>query len=292
MRPLVNARFAGQSADGVRFEFEAGWQCRVFVLDDDLVRVLFLRDETLKEPRTWMVAPAGGDVPWEGHDRLDVGAFARPAFKVVERESEVALETRELSLAVRLDPFGLRWATGGKAFAADRPTYSYQWSERSGVVRHYMARASSDRFFGLGDKTGRLDKHGRRLRTLAVDALGYNAETSDPLYKHWPFLLGRDGDSGTAYGLFYDTFASTTFDLGCEYDNYHGFFRYAEIDDGDLDYYVFVGPRIRDVVRKFSALTGSHGIRSALEPGVREHRDEPDRRARRAGAVGGIRRSR
>src|SRR5207245_10347004 len=30
----------------------------------------------------------------------------------------------------------------------------------------------------------------------------------------------------------------------------------AEIDDGDLDYYLFVGPRIRDVVRKFTELTG------------------------------------
>jgi alpha-glucosidase len=256
MRPLVNATFAGRSADSLRFDFDAGWQCRVFVLADDLVRVLFLRDDTLKETRTWMVAPAGVDVPWEGRDRLDVGAFALPAFKVVAREGEVTLNTAALSLAVRLSPFGLRWAADGKTFAADRPTYAYQWSERSGVVRHYMARSPCDRFFGLGDKTGPLDKHGRRFRTLAVDALGYNGETSDPLYKHWPFLLGRDGDSATSYGLFYDTLASTTFDLGCEYDNYHGFYRYAEIDDGDLDYYLFVGPRIRDVVRKFTELTG------------------------------------
>jgi alpha-glucosidase len=256
MRPLRNARFAGRSADSLRFDFEAGWQCRLFVLADDLVRVLFLRDEALKEPRSWMVAPAGVDVPWEGRDRLDVSAFARPAFDVDTREDEVTLATAALTLVVRLNPFALRWIADGRTFAADRSTFAYQWSERSGVLRHYMARALNDRFFGLGDKTGPLDKHGRRLRTLAVDALGYNAETSDPLYKHWPFLLGRDGESEIAYGLFYDTLAPTTFDLGCEYDNYHGFYRYAEIDDGDLDYYVFVGPRIRDVVRKFTELSG------------------------------------
>ena len=125
-----------------------------------------------------------------------------------------------------------------------------------------MARAQTDRYFGLGDKTGAIDLHGRRLRTLALDALGYDAQTSDPLYKHWPFLLGRDDASGIAYGVYYDTLAPTTFDLGCEYDNYHGFYRYAEIDDGDLDYYLFVGPRIRDVVRKFTELTG----RMALGP--------------------------
>ena len=69
-------------------------------------------------------------------------------------------------------------------------------------------------------------------------------------------MIGRDAASGVAYGLFYDTLAPMTFDLGCEHDNYHGFYRYAEIDDGQLDYYLFTGPAIRDVVRKFTELTG------------------------------------
>jgi alpha-glucosidase len=256
MRPLVDATFAGRHGESVRFDFESGWQCRIFVLGDDLVRVLFLRGEGLKEPRTWMIAPGGSDVPWEGHDRLDTSSFPRPHFTVERRSGEVALTTETLSLAVALRPFGLRWSSGNKVFAADRPTYAYQWSERNGIVRHYMARAPTDRYFALGDKTGPLDKRGRRLRTLAVDALGYDAETSDPLYKHWPFMIGRDEASGVAFGLFYDTLAPTVFDLGCEYDNYHGFYRYAEIDDGELDYYLFVGPRIRDVVRAFTELTG------------------------------------
>ena len=257
MRPLGEATFAGRSADSLRFDCAAAWQCRIFVLADDLVRVLFLHDDTLKEPRTWMVvAPPGVDVAWEGRDRLDTSAFPRPDFTVDVRSGEVTLATAALTLAVRLKPFGLRWSTQGQTFAADRPTFSYQWAERSDVVRHYMARALTDRFYGLGDKSGPLDKHGRRLRTLALDALGYNSETSDPLYKHWPFVLCREGESGTSYGLFYDTLAPATFDLGCEYDNYHGFYRYVEIDGGDLDYYLFVGPRIRDVVRKFAELTG------------------------------------
>src|SRR5437879_1399317 len=118
-----------------------------------------------------------------------------------------------------------------------------------------MARRPTDRYFGLGDKSGALDKHGRRLRTLALDALGYDAQTSDPLYKHWPYVIVRDR-SGVAYGLFYDTLSSATFDLGCEHDNYHGLYRYCEIEAGDLDYYIFVGPKIRDVVAKFAELTG------------------------------------
>lgn len=257
MQPLVAASFAGRTAEGARFAFDNGWECRIFVLADDLVRVLFLPPGGLREPRTWMVSPDGTDVPWEGRDRLDVAAFACPAFELEAGEQDVVIQTGALRITARLRPFGLKWATPGTPrFAADRPTQAYAWSPQGGALRHYMARQSGDRYFGLGDKTGPLDKHGRRLRTLALDALGYNAQTSDPLYKHWPYLIARDAASGIVYGLFYDTFSSATFDLGCEHDNYHGFYRYCEIEQGDLDYYVFVGPRLRDVVRKFAELTG------------------------------------
>lgn len=257
MQPIVAASFVERSADGARFALQDGWQCRIFVLANDLVRVLFLPPQGLREPRTWMVAPNGDDVPWEGRDRLDVAAFERPPFDVQTGEREVVLQTPALRVAARLHPFGLEWSARGTArFAADRPTSAYQWSPKSGALRHFMVRQSDDRYFGLGDKTGPLDKHGRRLRTLALDALGYDAETSDPLYKHWPYLIVRDATSEVAYGLFYDTLSSATFDLGCEHDNYHGFYRYCEIEDGDLDYYVFVGPAVRDVVHKFAELTG------------------------------------
>jgi alpha-glucosidase len=119
-----------------------------------------------------------------------------------------------------------------------------------------MARETERQYFGLGDKTGPLNLQGRRLRTLQMDALGYNGETSDPLYKHWPFYIGRDPHSGIAYGVYYDTQSTCTFDFGAEFDNYHGFYSTAEIESGDLDCYVFIGPSIRDVVARFMHLTG------------------------------------
>jgi alpha-glucosidase len=257
MERLLKASWIESNADGAQFAFDGGWECRIFVLADDLVRVLFVRPDGLREPRTWMVAPRGEDVPWEGRARLDVSVFDRPQFELQTGAHEVTLRTSALKIVVRLDPFGLEWSTaGGTPFAADRPTNAYQWSPRYGTLRHYMARQAGDRCFGLGDKTGALDKHGRRLRTLALDAMGYDAKTGDPLYKHWPYLIVRDEASEVAYGIFYDTLSSATFDLGCEHDNYHGFYRYCEIEDGDLDYYVFIGPRIRDVVRRFADLTG------------------------------------
>jgi len=257
MQPLVAASLLEATEDGARFGFADGWQCRLFVLADDILRVLLIPPDGLREPRTWMVAPGGTDVPWEGRDRLDVTAFPRPRFELREG-AEVVLQTSSLAVTVRLQPFGLEWSTlDGRGFAADRATHAYA-SARGGATRHFMRREPDELYFGLGDKTGTLDKHGRRLRSLALDALGYDPERSDPLYKHWPYLIVRQGGrSGVvAYGLFYDTLSTATFDLGSEHDNYHGFYRYCEIERGELDYYVFLGPRVRDVVRKFAELTG------------------------------------
>lgn len=290
MQPLIAASFAGRIDGGARFAFDSGWECRIFVLAEDLVRVLFLHPDGLREPRTWMVAPNGADVVWEGRDRLDVTAFGCPPFDLEASEQAVVLQTAALRVGVTLQPFGLEWSTPGKPrFAVDRPTEAYQWSRKSGALRHYMVRVPSDRYFGLGDKTGPLDKHGRRLRTLAVDALGHDAEKSDPLYKHWPYVIARDAASQVSYGLFYDTFSSATFDLGCEHDNYHGFYRYCEIEDGDLDYYLVVGPRIRDVVRKFTELTGPMAFGPRWSLGYANTAmsltDAPDAQARLSGFI-------
>jgi alpha-glucosidase len=59
-----------------------------------------------------------------------------------------------------------------------------------------MERKQGDYYFGLGDKTGPLNLHGRRLRCDMTDALGYNPESGDPLYKNWPFLLTKDATTG------------------------------------------------------------------------------------------------
>ncbi len=94
------------------------------------------------------------------------------------------------------------------------------------------------------------------------DSLGFDPERGDPLYKNWPFLIVRDGPSGVSHGLFYDNGAEGAFDLGCEHDNYFGRYRAYEAEDGDLDLYLILGPRLLDVTQKFVALTG----RAALPP--------------------------
>src|SRR5690349_14356609 len=170
-----------------RFEFDRDWSVRVMAVAPWCVRVLFTPPGGLREPRTWSVAPEG-DVPWDGRSRADRPALGEAALDVRSDAGRTLIATQDLRAEIRLDPFGINWSdASGTVFAADRATQAYQASERLTTLRHWMTREPQRQYFGVGDKTGPLNLQGRRLRTLQMDALGYNGETSDPLYKHWPF---------------------------------------------------------------------------------------------------------
>ena len=263
MFALVSAQLQPAGTQGMELALDRGWHCRLTALEPWCIRVLFTPPGGLREPRTWSIAPGGTDVAWQGRARESCAGFTLPATSAGHADGGTVLDAGQLRAEVAVAPFGIRWCDrNGVAFAADRATQAYQASERVTTLRHWMAREPERMYFGLGDKTGPLNLHGRRLRTLQMDALGYNGETSDPIYKHWPFYIGRDPHSGIAYGIYYDTLSTCTFDFGAEYDNYHGFYSTTEIENGDLDYYMLIGPSIREVVARFVELTG----RMALGP--------------------------
>ncbi|HEY2617085.1 MAG TPA: glycoside hydrolase family 31 protein [Acetobacteraceae bacterium] len=260
MRPIRRAALIAEMPNGVELDCGDGIVCRIALLADDLGRVLFLRERRPRQPRSWMViAPGEQDTPWEGRDRLDDRAWTPPA--LVREQGGSLLRTSRLGVRISLDPFRLEWLLpDGRVFLADRVGMPYMFAHRSEALAHYVARNPQDRYYGLGDRTGPLDLHGRRLRTRMTDALGFDPRTGDPMYKHWPFVIARDGATGTHYGLFYDNAAEAAFDLGAEHDNYYGLFRGYEAAGGDLDYYVLPGPRLRDVTPQFLRLTGGTAL--------------------------------
>ena len=257
MKTFGRATIAQADEHGVLLALDGGGSFSVEVLEASMFRVRHKPAGGYREPRTWAIAPlAGKDVPWEGRARDDGAGFNLPPAQISRQQGQISLRTDALSVTVQEHPLALSWHDGlGNLLVGDRATSSYFESPRTGAVRHYLQRDRAERYYGLGDKTGPLDLHGRRLRTLALDSLGYDPQHGDPLYKHWPFVLTR-APGGQWYGIYYDTLAACTFDMGQEHDNYHGLFRYVEVDDGDLDYYLMAGTTPGEVIAQFVRLIG------------------------------------
>jgi alpha-glucosidase len=234
-----------------------GAELRVVFLSPSMARVTWVPSQGFREPKTWAIAPGGVDVPWSGRDRASLDGFVRPA---LHSPAARCLASDHLQVELHAAPGAavrLVWSnrTSGHVLMEDRHTSAYLSEQRTGLVRHSVVRQAGEHYFGLGDKTGPLNLHGRRLRCLGQDSIGYDPQSGDPLYKHWPFVLTRTLD-GEWLGVYYDTLSACTFDLGCEHDNYHGFFRSVDIDDGDMDCYVMAGRTPADVITQFVRLIG------------------------------------
>lgn len=240
---------------------ESGWRLRVRAMSDALLRVVVEPDRGLPLDRTWMIAPEG-ETPWEGRNKDDLAGFAPPPVAFKENGDAHILTAGQFRLTLTVAPLRIaieqRVGDEWRPWISDRDTGGFALIERGERIRHFQKRPFSDRHFGLGDKTGPVDRTGRRFRMLQLDALGYDAEIGDPLYKHTPYMAVQSGD--VTGGLFYDSLAPMTFDLGCERSNYHGIYRYVEIEERGIDLWMIAGPDLASVTRRFANLTGRQAL--------------------------------
>ncbi|TDR55565.1 glycoside hydrolase family 31 protein [Paenilisteria rocourtiae] len=242
---------------------EANIYARIYVLETDIVRVFMTSGEQPKIDKTWLVAPGLEDIPFTGRNRHDTSLFSLPAYKTEQDASRFYIETTKMKVAIRLDGFQITWYARDEQsselvqFAKDRSTQAYNFDGSLGEgVYHYLERDRREQYYGLGEKSGEMNRHGRRYRMHSLDPMGYDAETTDPLYKHIPYYLTYQPETKLSFGIFYDNMSQSVFDMGNEMDNYHGLYRYFQAIDGDLDYYIVLGPEMKQVVERISWLTG------------------------------------
>jgi alpha-glucosidase len=237
-----------------------GHVVHVFVLEEDIIRVMVLPHGRVRFPRTWAIAPGMEDVLYRGRDRFDLTGFALPDFEFVQEADRIRITTSRIRLTIKLCGFFCRWEVLQErqwtVAAADRASQSYNFGWWDDRVYHYLKRDADEMYFGLGERTGNSNRAGQRYRMINIDAMGYDAASSDPLYKHIPFYITRKKSSKVVFGLLYDTASDCTFDFGRELDNYHGRYRYFVAEHGDLDYYFIAGSAFADIVRRYTWMTG------------------------------------
>jgi alpha-glucosidase len=106
-------------------------------------------------------------------------------------------------------------------------------------------------FYGLGEKTGHLNKKGYHYVNWNTDNPNPHGETFDRLYKSIPFMIGLKDSK--AFGIFFDNHFETHFDMGRDNSKYY----YFAAVDGNLDYYFIYGPSVANVVSGYTSLTGT-----------------------------------
>ncbi|MEN6599691.1 MAG: TIM-barrel domain-containing protein [Rectinema sp.] len=110
----------------------------------------------------------------------------------------------------------------------------------------------ADAFFGLGEKTGKLNKRNRLFKLFNRDALGYNAETSDPLYKSVPFFIKANRVLNNICGFYFPNLQVDEVNFGVESEFYYD----VVLSSGPFGYYVITGDHYREVLSTYCKICG------------------------------------
>jgi len=169
-----------------------------------------------------------------------------PAFTMTEDGQKIVLASDSVSVHINLEPFGIKYLDkDGSVINEDAEQgVGYQ----NGKPYVFKKTDADEDFYGFGQKTTGLNHRGK-------DIAVWNRENlPEPVSKYTfssvPFFVGLKGTK--AYGILFDNTYRSYYDMAAESDDYYYFYA----DGGKLTYYFINGPQIKDVVDRFTDLTG------------------------------------
>ncbi len=169
-------------------------------------------------------------------------------FSIEEDEETLEIHTRELKVVVRKKPCRIAfYDRNGRLINSDYKPLGMGWNVN--CVKCWKLMPRDEHYYGFGEKALPLDRRRRRMEMWNTDAYGYRTGT-DPLYVSVPFFIAIR--KGIAYGIFFDNTYRSIFDMGSSSEDYYSF----EAEGGELNYYFIYGPSIKDVIDRYTELTG------------------------------------
>lgn len=199
---------------------------------DDIIRVRAYKDKPL---RTFSYAV----------EKQPVGTFV----SILNESSKLILKTVSLKIEINKSPIRISFYTlDGKLINADDSRFGITWIGCD--VTCYKQLFNKEKFIGLGEKTGPLNKRSLSYENWNSDVPAYSLD-KDPLYSTIPFYMGIH--DGMTYGIFFDNSYKSVFSFGASTDGEMSHFGAA---GGEMDYYFFAGDSVRNVIEEYTWLTG------------------------------------
>ncbi len=169
---------------------------------------------------------------------------------VAFEESPTHLTLSTGDVVVRIERKALRFSfsnNAGQILNEDEPGLGTSWIGEQ--VTTYKKLQDGERFIGLGEKTGPLDRKGSGYQNWNSDAYAYHGG-SDPLYCSMPFYIGLH--HGVQYGIYLDNSHKSFFNFGASNNRFSSF----SADAGEMTYYFIYGNSIAEIIKNYTWLTG------------------------------------
>lgn len=242
------------SRDNNRIVFEYEKQiCRLEVITDRIIH-LFAGIET-EEPYSYAV---------------EEDKSVKTEYELEEKSDRIIISTKELIIEV-FDEFKVDFYNSRKELLcadyrgqrlsqtalsekklqlASMEGHTVNRMAASGSVEIIKTMVGDEAFYGLGDKTGFLNKRGYEYEMWNSDIPDPQVDSFKSLYKSIPFFIALRNNS--VYGIFFDNTYRSYFNMGKESEAYY----YFGANNGNLDYYFIAGNKMAEIIEGYTYLTG------------------------------------
>lgn len=162
-------------------------------------------------------------------------------------DTHLSLKTANMEVRIDRKNFAVAlYNAAEQVIVEDDPAFATSWIGTE--VTTYKKLQQGERFIGLGEKTGNLDRRGSGYTNWNTDYFAYPSN-ADPIYLSTPFYIGIH--NGLCYGVFLDNTHRSYFNFGA---SNHRFSSFAA-EDGDMNYYLMYGT-VAQIIEAYTHLTG------------------------------------
>lgn len=171
--------------------------------------------------------------------------------EIDDAQDSVTLTSGNLSVRVTKDPWSMDFFCNGQKITGSgfRHTAYFRDDKGNPFVREQLDIDVDECVYGLGERFTNFVKNGQIVDMWNADG----GTCSEQAYKNVPFYVTNKG-----YGVFVNHTGNVSFEVASEVVSRVQF----SVPGEELDYFVIAGPSIKDVLRRYTALTG----RPALPP--------------------------
>jgi alpha-glucosidase len=215
---------------GINGETEDG-RFRVLVYNDHIVRITITKEDRFEDFSYAVIASP------TSHNHT-----------TTEHADHIEIHTNAVILTVTKDPVRFSLKTiHHQLINEDDRAFGTSWN--GDQVTTYKKLQEGERFIGLGEKTGPLDRRGSGYQNWNTDSFGYRSG-DDPLYCSIPFYIGIH--NGLSYGVFFDNTHKSFFNFGASNNRFSSF----SADRGEMDYYLMHSHSVAGIIKEYTHLTG------------------------------------
>lgn len=228
---------------------------RIYFLTDDIIRIRAGFDGNFKECSYSLALTAWDSVT----DELMKDYRTRVEAKIPTLSTspkDFVLTGSKLKVIIHKEPYQLEIQDlEGNVLHRDCVDLALQEDSNHRRI-HVSEIEPTDGFYGFGEKSGEFNKSQAYMSMSPTDAMGYDPEKTDSLYKHIPFYIKLNKETKRAAGYFYHSTSEVDFDMGRRKSNYWHMHSTFRANSGDIDLFFIAGPSVKEVVSRYTDLTG------------------------------------